>query len=529
MPELQLNAPSDVTEASSPASGDAANEASKTVNAKRAWTEEEDEKLLEAVTKYGPQRWSLISTHLVGRVGKQCRERWFNHLCPEVSKGEWTAEEDEAIALGVRELGTKWSEIVKRLPGRTDNAIKNRYNSNKRRELRAERREEEEKNAPDKQATPQPKAGGGGGGGGGGNGGGKPKGGGERKAGGGSKPKSGKARPRAEDLAEGDEDGPLQQLKRQRVIELATKLAKEVQSGDEARRDALMQQLMDETVGYTLPRARECADCGASNSAACRCRLVLGSRAPADDDALGLLSSPHGDEGGLIGGPGLDPSLDLEMSIETLFSDSGLSDSGDDYSPSGAGSADGDGSSPAVWGPKSPSRSGGPAQPAGEASADEGSGAAERRSGEAPGSDGAERLDGFWRAAASGLRLDLRLAEGGESAEMEVELTGEVRLTAEGAVPITPMIDEAAAKTVALPKLGAEPLLSRAGRDEVCEESDWLTLYKPEVRPDSPVDALPADQQHVLLPLLTPSNSKLCAALVDAFLPLNGSVPIVCS
>ena len=52
-------------------------------------------------------------------MGKQCRERWFNHLCPEVKKGEWTPEEDELITIGVKELGTKWSEIVKRLPGRT--------------------------------------------------------------------------------------------------------------------------------------------------------------------------------------------------------------------------------------------------------------------------------------------------------------------------------------------------------------------------------------------------------------------------
>ena len=114
----------------------------KTVSAKRAWTEDEDKMLMETVEKFGAQRWSVIASHLVGRVGKQCRERWFNHLCPEVKKGEWTEEEDRLIAEGVSELGTKWSEIVKRLPGRTDNAIKNRYNSNQRRQLRMQRRAE---------------------------------------------------------------------------------------------------------------------------------------------------------------------------------------------------------------------------------------------------------------------------------------------------------------------------------------------------------------------------------------------------
>ena len=53
-----------------------------------------------------------------------------------MKKGEWTAEEDQIIEQGVAEIGTKWSEIVKRLPGRTDNAIKNHWNSALRRELR---------------------------------------------------------------------------------------------------------------------------------------------------------------------------------------------------------------------------------------------------------------------------------------------------------------------------------------------------------------------------------------------------------
>ena len=108
-------------------------QAEKAANAKRPWTEEEDRCLMDAIQRYGPQRWPLIVLFVQrGRAGKQCRERWFNHLCP-VKKGEWTEEEDRLIQEGVNELGTKWSEIVKRLPGRTDNAIKNRYNSQQRR------------------------------------------------------------------------------------------------------------------------------------------------------------------------------------------------------------------------------------------------------------------------------------------------------------------------------------------------------------------------------------------------------------
>ncbi|XP_073287312.1 transcription factor MYB114-like [Primulina huaijiensis] len=97
---------------------------------KGAWTAEEDRKLSYYIEKHGPKKWKSVANKSgLNRCGKSCRLRWLNYLKPDIKRGNISDAEDDLILRLHRLLGNRWSLIARRIPGRTDNEIKNYWNS----------------------------------------------------------------------------------------------------------------------------------------------------------------------------------------------------------------------------------------------------------------------------------------------------------------------------------------------------------------------------------------------------------------
>ncbi|KAG6684157.1 hypothetical protein I3843_12G050000 [Carya illinoinensis] len=115
--------------------------AKKVVMNKGAWTAEEDQKLSQYIEIHGAKRWKTVAFKAgLNRCGKSCRLRWLNYLRPNIKRGNISDAEEDLILRLHKLLGNRWSLIAGRLPGRTDNEIKNYWNSHLSKKINKEKK-----------------------------------------------------------------------------------------------------------------------------------------------------------------------------------------------------------------------------------------------------------------------------------------------------------------------------------------------------------------------------------------------------
>ncbi|KAJ6408884.1 hypothetical protein OIU84_008562 [Salix udensis] len=100
---------------------------------KGPWTEQEDILLINFVNLFGDRRWDFVAkVSGLNRTGKSCRLRWVNYLHPGLKRGKMTPQEERLVLELHARWGNRWSRIARKLPGRTDNEIKNYWRTHTR-------------------------------------------------------------------------------------------------------------------------------------------------------------------------------------------------------------------------------------------------------------------------------------------------------------------------------------------------------------------------------------------------------------
>ncbi|XP_058106245.1 transcription factor MYB1-like [Magnolia sinica] len=121
-----------------------------------AWTSHEDKLLSDYIAAHGHGRWRTLPNKAgLKRCGKSCRLRWLNYLRPDIKRGNITNEEEDLIIRLHKLLGNRWSLIAGRLPGRTDNEIKNYWNTYLRKKLSSDSSEQQRTGWKNKKPAPR--------------------------------------------------------------------------------------------------------------------------------------------------------------------------------------------------------------------------------------------------------------------------------------------------------------------------------------------------------------------------------------